>query len=59
MRPSRRFSFLILAFVFLSLATATTVAAQDVRHNFMPGTDFSKYHTYKSGYSAVHCARRC
>jgi len=28
--------------------TAWNVAtAQDVRYNFMPGTDFSKYHTYK------------
>ena len=23
------------------------LAAQDVRYNFMPGTDFSKFHTYK------------
>ena len=26
---------------------ATILAAQDVRYNSMPGTDFSKYHTYK------------
>jgi uncharacterized protein DUF4136 len=26
---------------------ATVLAAQDVRYNSMPGTDFSKYHTYK------------
>lgn len=25
----------------------TSLFAQDVRYNFMPGTDFSKYHTYK------------
>ena len=31
----------------LLLATAGTLAAQDVRYNFMPRTDFSKYHTYK------------
>lgn len=31
----------------LSWVTAGTLAAQDVKHNFMPGTDFSKYHTYK------------
>jgi hypothetical protein len=30
----------------LLVATAGTLAAQDVRYNFMPRTDFSKYHTY-------------
>jgi Domain of unknown function (DUF4136) len=25
----------------------TALSAQDVKYNFMPGTDFSKYHTYK------------
>jgi len=29
------------------LLTAGSLAAQDVHYNFMPGTDFSKYHTYK------------
>ena len=33
--------------VALLLATAGTLAAQDVRYNFMPRTDFSKYRTYK------------
>ena len=33
--------------VALLLLTAGTLAAQDVRYNFMPGTDFSKYHTYR------------
>src|SRR5262249_29825245 len=33
--------------VTLMLATAGTLAAQDVHSNYMPGTDFSKYHTYK------------
>ena len=33
--------------VALLLVTARTLAAQDVRYNFMPGADFSKYHTYK------------
>ena len=37
-------SALVLA---LGLVTAGTVRAQDVRYNFMPGTDFSRYHTYK------------
>ncbi|HWY54103.1 MAG TPA: DUF4136 domain-containing protein [Terriglobales bacterium] len=31
----------------LLLATAGTLAAQDVRYNFMPRTDFSKYQMYK------------
>jgi hypothetical protein len=31
----------------LLLVTAGTLAAQDVRYNFMPKTDFSKYRTYK------------
>jgi hypothetical protein len=30
----------------LLLVTAGTLAAQDVRYNFMPRTDFSKYRTY-------------
>jgi hypothetical protein len=34
----------LLAFALLA---CTTVIAQDVRYNFMPGTDFSKFHTYK------------
>jgi len=34
--------------VFLgALLLGSSVFAQDVRYNFMPGTDFSKYHTYK------------
>jgi hypothetical protein len=35
-----------LPLMFL-LTTAGMLAAQDVRYNFMPGADFSKYHTYK------------
>jgi hypothetical protein len=31
----------------LAVACAGTLAAQDVRYNYMPGTDFPKYHTYK------------
>ena len=27
--------------------TGAAVYAQDVRYNFMPGTDFTKYHTFK------------
>jgi len=33
--------------VALLVVTAGTLAAQDVRYNFMPGADFSKYRTYK------------
>ena len=37
--------------IAMALAAALMVcmvaAGQDVRHNFMPGTDFSKYHSYK------------
>ena len=29
------------------LLAPSVVVAQDVTHNFMPGTDFSKFHTYK------------
>jgi Domain of unknown function (DUF4136) len=35
------------AMLVVLLFTASLVAAQDVTHNFMPGTDFSKFHTYK------------
>ena len=33
--------------VALLLVSAGTLIAQDVRYNFMPRTDFSKYRTYK------------
>jgi hypothetical protein len=36
-----------LAVLVISLVVSTVVLAQDVRTNYMPGTDFSKYHTYK------------
>ena len=29
------------------LTACAVIKAQDVHYNFMPGTDFSKYHTYK------------
>jgi hypothetical protein len=35
-----------MVLVVTFLASGLT-RAQDVRYNFMPGTDFSKYHTYK------------
>jgi uncharacterized protein DUF4136 len=37
--------FLLL--VGLALLAGSALSAQDVKYNFMPGTDFSKYHTYK------------
>jgi len=36
-----------LMLVGLALLAGTALSAQDVKYNFMPGTDFSKYHTYK------------
>jgi hypothetical protein len=44
-RKGRLFSSAsVLALLFL---TTTALIAQDVRYNFMPRTDFSKYRTYK------------
>jgi uncharacterized protein DUF4136 len=37
----------VLITVGLALLAGTALSAQDVRYNFMPGTDFAKYHTYK------------
>jgi hypothetical protein len=36
-----------LTLVALLLLTAGALQAQDTTYNFMPGTDFSKFHTYK------------
>jgi hypothetical protein len=46
MRIKRGSHFVLLAMALL-LPTAKTLVAQDVTYNFMPGTDFTKYHTYK------------
>jgi Domain of unknown function (DUF4136) len=46
MRRVSHFALSMLATTLLLLG-AGTLAAQDVKYNFMPGTDFSKYHTYK------------
>jgi len=43
---ARSFSSMAI-FVILVLFAAGLLAAQDVKYNFMPGTDFSKFHTYK------------
>jgi hypothetical protein len=45
MKMNRAFGW--TAFVLVALFVTGTAGAQDVRYNFMPGTDFSKYHTYK------------
>jgi hypothetical protein len=37
----------LLALVALCCLVASAAIAQDVTYNFMPGTDFTKYHTYK------------
>jgi hypothetical protein len=37
----------ILAIVCLGLVWSASASAQEVRYNFMPGTDFTKYKTYK------------
>lgn len=48
MRKRRGAMFFSSAVLFaLLLVSAVNGAAQDVRTNYMPGTDFSKYHTYK------------
>jgi len=45
MKPSRKFLFAIAAKVLL--LWCVSASAQDVKYNFLPGTDFSKYRTYK------------
>ena len=37
----------IVCLLFLAALTSAASRAQDVTYNYMPGTDFSKYHTYK------------
>jgi hypothetical protein len=44
-RVSKLFALALV--VVLLLLTAGTLTAQQVTYNFMPGTDFAKYHTYK------------
>lgn len=45
MKPSK--TFLIGAVASVLLLWAAAASAQDVRYNFVPGTDFAKYKTYK------------
>jgi hypothetical protein len=37
----------LVSLAYVLILTSTVVSAQQVVYNFMPGTDFSKYHTYK------------
>ena len=37
----------LVGLLCLALGISTACRGQDVKYNFMPGTDFSKYHTYK------------
>jgi Domain of unknown function (DUF4136) len=46
MRIKHRCQFIAL-FIGLVLTAVASAAAQDVTFNFMPGTDFTKFHTYK------------
>lgn len=43
----KREAFHVPLLLALTLAVAGILSAQDVKYNFMPGTDFSKFHTYK------------
>jgi predicted heme/steroid binding protein len=45
MKPSK--NFLIVMATAVLLLWSASASAQDVKYNFMPGTDFSKYKTYK------------
>jgi hypothetical protein len=47
MRVTQTPKFSLALFIALLLVTAGTSIAQEVSYNFMPGTNFSKYHTYK------------
>src|SRR6516225_10993045 len=47
MQVMRMRTIVLAPVVAMLLLTAGAVGAQDVKYNFMPGTDFSKYHMYK------------
>jgi Domain of unknown function (DUF4136) len=47
MKVREKHGYFRLAILVVLLFAASVVMAQDVTHNFMPGTDFSKFHTYK------------
>ena len=43
----QKLGFFALAMFVGLVLTALPLAAQDVTYNFMPGTDFSRFHTFK------------
>ena len=45
-QKSRNWIANVVPALVLALVTCSVTYAQDVRTNYMPGTDFSKYHTY-------------
>src|ERR1700761_1116670 len=45
-KSQQRVAMFVFSFVVAHIACSVTYA-QDVRINYMPGADFSKYHTYK------------
>lgn len=48
MRNAYRITLLRIGiFLTVALLASFMAAGQDVRYNFMPGIDFSKYHTYR------------
>jgi hypothetical protein len=48
MRQKRWIEMAMLGVAFLiTLCVPGAASAQDVKYNFMPGTDFSKFHTYR------------
>lgn len=47
MRKGKRSNVAKIGAALGCLMACLVTAAQDVRYNYMPGTDFSKYHTYK------------
>lgn len=47
MQVGKPYGYFWLPLLVVLLFTPSVVVAQDVTHNFMPGTDFSKFHTYK------------
>jgi hypothetical protein len=47
MREASRISLLKMGVALAVVSSACVAISQDVRHNAMPGVDFSKFHTYK------------
>jgi hypothetical protein len=45
-QTSRNWIANVVPALVLALVTCSVTYAQDIRTNYMPGTDFSKYHTY-------------